>query len=77
MPITWPDLDQRVAALRAAIPRLRAEYPDEGDFWDAFAGLADEIKDAGLDEDQYHYWDAQLSDMLIVAGLQDPAHRQL
>lgn len=77
MPITWPELNQRLAALRAAIPRLQADYPDEGDFWDAFAGVAGAIDDCGLDEDQYYYWDVQVSDMLIAAGLQDPGHRQL
>lgn len=77
MAITTPELVQRLADLRAAIPRLQAEYPDEGDFWDAFAGLADPIKDAGLDEDQYLLWDFQISDMLIAHGLIPEHERQL
>lgn len=32
--------------LEAGLPAMIAAYPDEGDFWSAFAGQADVIEDA-------------------------------
>lgn len=44
--ITLTELVSRLDALEEALPDLRSEHPDEGEFWSAFAGQADEIEDA-------------------------------
>jgi hypothetical protein len=35
----------KLDALEAALPALRADHPDDGDFLTAFAGMADVIED--------------------------------
>ena len=68
----------RVDALAEQLPQLIADYPDEGDFWAAFAGVADSIEDdAGeISDDIWEYVNFRIESMLIDAGLQDPATRQ-
>lgn len=39
---TRAELDAVLDGLDSAIPRLKAECPDEGEFWSAFAGMADD-----------------------------------
>lgn len=39
-------------ALEASLPGLLAQYPDDGDFWSAFAGEADVIEDGADIEDE-------------------------
>lgn len=56
MTMTEP-LSARIDALRAQLPRLIATYPDDADFWPAYAELADEIKaDAGKLGDETWHW---------------------
>ena len=43
---TKTELDKQLDALEASLPAMIAEYPDQGDFWMAFAGEADCIQDA-------------------------------
>lgn len=43
--ITQAALIAQLDELEATLPTLRAEYPDDGDFWMAFAGQADVIAD--------------------------------
>lgn len=54
---TRETLSARLDALAAALPKLIADYPEDADFWPAYAALADEIKhDAGtLDDDTWHW----------------------
>ena len=55
--LTRDSIAARVADLRAQLPKLIADYPDDADFWPAYAELADEIKaDAGkIDDDTWHW----------------------
>jgi hypothetical protein len=41
MTFTRAELTQRLAALDAAIPRLRADHPDDAAFWNAFVRETD------------------------------------
>ncbi|MBB1060440.1 hypothetical protein [Marilutibacter spongiae] len=71
------DLLERCDALEAQLPALRAEYPEEGDFWSAFAGIADEIiedanrADAGGDLNAVHWLpvNGRLVEMLDALGI--------
>ena len=48
---TRSELEQALDALEARVPQLQAEFPDDGDFWCAFAGEADHIEDSANAED--------------------------
>jgi hypothetical protein len=75
---TWDTLKPQLDALRARIPRLQAEHPDEGDFFDAFAGEAEVIQaQADHDDDLCHHVSIELNHMLVDAGLLPEEHRQL
>ena len=39
-------LIEQLDALEAELPAMVAQYPNEGDFWAAFAGQSDVIEDA-------------------------------
>lgn len=54
---TKESISARLDALVAVLPRLIADYPDDADFWPAYAALAEEIKaDAGtLGDDTWHW----------------------
>lgn len=42
---TLQALTARLDELEASLPQLIADHPDGGDFWMAFAGVADVIED--------------------------------
>jgi hypothetical protein len=54
------ELNARLDKLQAQLPELRAEYEDDGDFMEAFAGIANGIEEFanGLDDghDCDHCW---------------------
>lgn len=60
-------LDQKLDALAAAIPQLLADTRDECKM-EAFAGMADEIREAAAPEDAAHVW-GRLQCILREAGL--------
>jgi hypothetical protein len=43
---TIAELDAMLATLETNLPKMINEYPDDGDFWSAFAGEADIIEDS-------------------------------
>lgn len=54
---TTESLSARLAALRAQLPQLIAEHPDDADFWPAYSAIADDIKaDAGKLGDETWNW---------------------
>jgi hypothetical protein len=66
----------RLDALASALPSLRANYPDDGDFVVAFAGIAEEIEEEACKADDGHdhclQWlavRAALDEMLERVGL--------
>ena len=74
---SWPELQDEIDALRTSLPSLRINYPDDGDFLVAFAGVADQIRwRARHDDDFVHHVGIALTDMLIDAGLVPEEHRQ-
>ena len=42
---TLEALTAQLDELEASLPQLIADYPDDGEFWMAFAGVADVIED--------------------------------
>lgn len=64
---TRADLDQRLDALEASLPGMIAEYPDDGDFWMAFAGEADCIQDITPSAHCKHFHE-RISEMLGKHG---------
>ena len=74
---TWAELQVELDDLKIALPQLRTDYPDDGDFLVAFAGVADQIRwRARHDDDFVHHLGVALTDMLIEAGLVPEEHRQ-
>ncbi|MBB1061870.1 hypothetical protein [Marilutibacter spongiae] len=75
--VTEDELQARCDALEAQLPALIAEYPEEGDFWSAFAGIADEIvedavrMDAAGDLHAVHWLpvNGRLVEMLDAQGI--------
>lgn len=67
-----PDRDQALVAaldaLERKLPSLMREYPDEGDFWSAWAGEADAITE-GLPDSKEAYARGRIDCMLRNAGL--------
>lgn len=60
------------------IPRLLREHPEESDFWPAFAELADPIIELAnrSGENASEFALQAIDELLIKAGMVDPAHRQ-
>lgn len=72
MPLNHAELVAALDALQAALPSMIEEYPDTGDFWNAFAGQADVIE-AG---DETAYVNARIDAMLVAQGIaQEPFTR--
>lgn len=55
MKLTREALDQKLDALAAAMPQIMADTSEESQI-DAFAGIADEIREAAGPEDADHVW---------------------
>lgn len=74
---TWDDLQPLLDCLRAQIPALRDEHPDDGDFFEAFAGEAETIQARAMHNDDlsHHVW-VELNHMLVDAGLLPEDHRE-
>ncbi|NID14379.1 hypothetical protein [Luteibacter yeojuensis] len=69
MAFTREQLTARLEALDGALPRLRAEYPDDDEFWNAFASEADfAIECAGSDD--YDWVNAQVDALLHKHGIE-------
>lgn len=59
-------LEQSLDALEAKVAHLQCEFPDDTEFWCAFAGEADHIEDgAGADDCEYV---TQRIDAIIAAA---------
>jgi len=61
-------LASMLAKLDQAIPGLLRDYPDDADFWPAFAGEADVIEDAAGAED-FAWVSDQIDELLAKHGL--------
>lgn len=55
MKLSREDLDEKLDALAAAMPKIMASTSEESQM-DAFAGLADDIREAAGLEDAHHVW---------------------
>lgn len=66
--MTRNELSQALDKLGESIARLRDEYPDEGDFWCAFAGMAEPIEDSASAAD-CEYVSRRIDTILAAAGL--------
>jgi hypothetical protein len=64
---TKQELEARLAALDHQMDSLIAEHPDDGDFWCAFAGIADDIGDAAT-ADQYDWAQEKIDAILMKHG---------
>jgi hypothetical protein len=60
-------IDNRLDALQEALPTMRAQAEDEGDFWMAFAGEADHLEDCAGPHAAHVA--QRIREMLIIAGL--------
>lgn len=60
-------IDNRLDALQAALPRLLQDYPEQCEFWNAFAGETEVIEEQAGDHAEHVY--ARLRDMLRSANL--------
>lgn len=65
---TRAQLEAELAKLDALIPELKADYPDEADFWAAFASLADAIGE-GIGQEHCAWWSDQLDQLMARHGL--------
>ena len=54
--------------LESELPRLMQEYPDIGDFLDAFGEMAESIAARATNE-EHAYIDHRIDGMLVLAGL--------
>ncbi len=61
---TRVDLSDQLDELEKALPRLIECYPDDAEFWPAFAGMADVIEDAAGPDD--YEWVLQRVDGLLA-----------
>lgn len=77
MPI-WPEIFNRIQALEAEMPTLKAEHPDEGDFFTVFAGIAERIQDDAdkISEDASHSAWILLHNLLVEHGWLPEEQRQ-
>lgn len=60
---TRDQLQAELAKLDALIPELKADYPEEADFWAAFACLADAIGER-VGESRCQWWSEQLDRLM-------------
>jgi hypothetical protein len=60
---TRAQLEAELAKLDAMIPELKADYPEEADFWPAFACLADAIG-GRVTEEHCDWWSAELDRLM-------------
>ena len=67
MSLPRPTLQQHLNELEARLPALMRDYPDQADFWPAFAGQADAIADAAGPGD-VDWVQERLDDMLRHHG---------
>lgn len=75
---TWPDVLARIHALAADMPNLKFQYPQEADFFAAFAGVAEGIQDDAdrVNDDASHSAWILLHNMLVDHGWLPEAERQ-
>lgn len=76
---TWFDIFNRIQALAAEMPNLKAEHSEEGDFFSVFAGIAEGIQDAAdkVGEDAgYSAW-TLLQNLLVDHGWLPEEQRQM
>lgn len=66
---TRAQLEAELAKLDALIPELKADYPEDADFWPAFACLADAIAERVGAED-CRWWGEQLDQLMGRHGLE-------
>lgn len=74
MPLPRETLDARLDELAAAMPKLLADT-DEASHMDAFAGIADEIREAAGPDDRKHVWSRLqciLRDNALIPGDDEP-----
>ena len=64
-------LQQALNGLDASLETMKAQYPDSGDFWSAFAGEADVILDAAGSDD-YDWVNSRVDDLLRKHGVAMP-----
>ncbi|MEZ0472187.1 hypothetical protein [Luteimonas salinilitoris] len=64
------ELDARLDALERKLPLLLDEYPDEEDFWAAFAEEADEIGDGAVTPEDSTHVEVRIETMLAAAGVE-------
>lgn len=62
------ELDTQLKKLETLLPGLVQQYTNDADFWVAFAGMADRIKNAALADD-YTYVRERIDAMLATQGL--------
>jgi len=68
---TMQELEAKLALLDQQMDQLIKDHPDDGDFWCAFAGIADDIGDAA-DAEQYDVVQAQIDAILKKHGMAVP-----
>jgi len=64
---TTQELESKLALLDQQMDQLIKDHPDDGDFWCAFAGLADEIGDEA-NPDQYDWAQERIDAILRKHG---------
>lgn len=76
--LTWPDVFSRIQALAADMASLKTQYPQEADFFAAFAGIAESIQDDAdcISEDASHSAWILLRNMLVDHGWLPEEERQ-
>lgn len=76
--LTWPDVFSRIQALAADMESLKAQYPQEADFFAAFAGIAESIQDDAdrINEDASHSAWILLQNLLVDHGWIPEEQRQ-
>lgn len=72
--LTREELDERLDELAGYVPQMMAET-DEASHMDAFAGIADEIREQASEEDRAHVWtrlQCILRDSGLIPGDEEP-----
>lgn len=62
------ELSRRMDEIHHSLPALTKEYPENGDFWDAFACLMEPIESAVSAQD-HDYFEERLSQILETCEL--------
>lgn len=73
--MTRTDLRQRLDLLDAQVPQLLRDYPDRGEFFQAYAGLADGIEDAALTVADAQFVSRRLDEILCWHRIDDGCDR--